>query len=78
VSLVLYRSDGTVRALDSVCSHMGGPLAEGQVDDGCIICPWHGSRFRLADGGIVRGPASSEQPAYETRVREGQVEVRLS
>lgn len=77
LSLVLYRSGGTVRALDSVCSHMGGPLEEGQVQDGCITCPWHGSTFHLADGSIVRGPASSEQPAYETRVRDGQVEVRL-
>jgi nitrite reductase/ring-hydroxylating ferredoxin subunit len=77
LSLVLYRSGGTVRALDSVCSHMGGPLDEGTVEDGCIICPWHGSTFRLADGSIVRGPASSEQPAYETRVREGHIEVRL-
>ncbi|TJY68906.1 Rieske (2Fe-2S) protein [Arthrobacter sp. CAU 1506] len=76
LSLVLYRSGGTVRALDSVCSHMGGPLDEGTVDDGCITCPWHGSTFRFADGSVVRGPASSEQPAYETRVREGQIEVR--
>ncbi|MGW6174464.1 Rieske 2Fe-2S domain-containing protein [Arthrobacter sp. NPDC055138] len=76
LSLVLYRSGGTVRALDSVCSHMGGPLDEGTVDDGCITCPWHGSTFRLADGSVVRGPASSEQPAYETRVREGNIEVR--
>ena len=76
LSLVLYRSGGTLRALDSVCSHMGGPLAEGTVDDGCITCPWHGSTFRLADGSVVRGPASSEQPAYETRVREGHIEVR--
>jgi nitrite reductase/ring-hydroxylating ferredoxin subunit/uncharacterized membrane protein len=77
LSLVLYRSGGTIRALDSVCSHMGGPLDEGTVDDGCITCPWHGSTFRLADGSVVRGPASSEQPAYETRVREGHIEVRL-
>jgi nitrite reductase/ring-hydroxylating ferredoxin subunit len=77
LSLVLYRSGGTVRALDSVCSHMGGPLDEGTVDAGCITCPWHGSTFRLTDGSVVRGPASSEQPAYETRVREGQIEVRL-
>ncbi|MEV7648647.1 Rieske (2Fe-2S) protein [Arthrobacter sp. NPDC089319] len=76
LSLVLYRSGGTVWALDSVCSHMGGPLDEGTVDDGCITCPWHGSTFRLADGSVVRGPASSEQPAYETRVREGNIEVR--
>jgi nitrite reductase/ring-hydroxylating ferredoxin subunit/uncharacterized membrane protein len=77
LSLVLYRSGGTIRALDSVCSHMGGPLDEGTVDDGCITCPWHGSTFRLADGSVVRGPASSEQPAYETRIREGHIEVRL-
>lgn len=37
-----------------------------ETRNGCVTCPWHGSTFRLADGGIVRGPASSPQPSYET------------
>ncbi|WP_343234053.1 Rieske (2Fe-2S) protein [Streptomyces sp. SID8364] len=44
------------------CSHMGGPISEGQVADGCIRRPWHGSAFRLSDGWNVSGPATVAQP----------------
>ncbi len=75
--LVLVRQGGTVHALHAVCAHAGGPLAEGSVVDGCIECPWHGSRFRLGDGGLRRGPSVYDQPAYEVRAAEsGGFEVR--
>jgi nitrite reductase/ring-hydroxylating ferredoxin subunit len=78
VSVVLYRDGGQIHALDSVCSHMGGPLEEGSVSDGCVTCPWHGSTFRLLDGGVIRGPASNSQPVYEARLIDGGIEVRRS
>jgi nitrite reductase/ring-hydroxylating ferredoxin subunit len=56
---------------------MAGPLSQGEVVDGCVRCPWHGSTFRLADGWNVRGPATSPQPAFETRLVDGRVEARL-
>jgi nitrite reductase/ring-hydroxylating ferredoxin subunit/uncharacterized membrane protein len=74
--VLLVRDGGGLRALASTCSHAGGPLDEGEFTDGCVICPWHGSTFRLEDGSVVRGPASTPQPAYETRVRDGWIEVR--
>jgi len=76
VPVLLYRTAGTVYALDSTCSHMGGPLEEGTISDGCITCPWHGSTFRFADGTIVRGPASTPEPCYQTRIQDGRIEVR--
>ena len=76
VPVLLYRTDGTVYALDSTCTHMGGPLEEGTISDGCVICPWHGSTFRFADGTIVRGPASTPEPCYQTRIQNGRIEVR--
>jgi nitrite reductase/ring-hydroxylating ferredoxin subunit len=75
-SVLLVRDDGQLYALANTCSHAGGPLDEGELVDGCVICPWHGSTFRLTDGSIVRGPASTPQPAYQTRVRDGKIEVR--
>ena len=66
-TLVLVRVGETVHALHDTCAHAGGPLSEGTLVDGCIECPWHGSRFRLADGHLVRGPAVYDQPAYEVR-----------
>ena len=75
-SVLLVREDGQIYALANTCSHAGGPLDEGELADGCVICPWHASTFRLTDGHIVRGPASIPQPAYQTRVRGGKIEVR--
>lgn len=75
-SVLLARVHGQVWALANTCSHAGGPLDEGTIRDGCVVCPWHGSTFRLTDGKIVRGPASTPQPSYETRVRDGKIELR--
>jgi nitrite reductase/ring-hydroxylating ferredoxin subunit/uncharacterized membrane protein len=74
--VLLYRESGRVVALGATCSHLGGPLSEGKIADGCVTCPWHGSVFRLDDGSIVRGPAYAPQPSYDVRVRDGQIEVR--
>jgi nitrite reductase/ring-hydroxylating ferredoxin subunit/uncharacterized membrane protein len=76
--VLVYRSGTQVWALANVCSHMGGPLDEGTFADGCVTCPWHGSIFQLEDGEIRRGPATAKQPSYETRVNDGQIEVRLA
>jgi nitrite reductase/ring-hydroxylating ferredoxin subunit len=69
-NLVLVRTGDTIHALHETCAHAGGPLAEGTVVDGCIQCPWHGSRFRLENGRVARGPATYDQPAYEIRRAE--------
>lgn len=66
-TLVLVRVGGTVHALHEQCAHAGGPLSQGTLVEGCIECPWHGSRFRLSDGRLKRGPAVYDQPSYEVR-----------
>lgn len=48
-----------------------GPLSEGTIVDGCVECPWHGSRFELTTGNRRRGPTVYDQPRYEVRVAEG-------
>jgi nitrite reductase/ring-hydroxylating ferredoxin subunit len=79
VPLLVVRSDGdTVDVLADRCSHLSGPLSEGEVADGCVTCPWHGSVFRLSDGWNVKGPATAPQPCFETRTdADGTVSVRL-
>jgi nitrite reductase/ring-hydroxylating ferredoxin subunit len=51
-------------------------MDEGDVRDGCITCPWHGSVFRVDDGELVQGPATVDLPVYECRVLGDAVEVR--
>jgi nitrite reductase/ring-hydroxylating ferredoxin subunit/uncharacterized membrane protein len=75
--IVFLKRGERIYALDGRCSHWGGPLADGELTEGdCVQCPWHGSRFSMADGAVQQGPAAYPQPRYEARIRDGQVEVR--
>jgi nitrite reductase/ring-hydroxylating ferredoxin subunit len=75
-TVVLTRVNGVVHALSDRCAHRGGALHEGRLVDGCIECPLHGSRYRLEDGSVERGPSAYPQPRYETRVSDGRIAVR--
>lgn len=74
--VLLYRSDDGWLALADRCTHRGGPLHEGEVSQGCVTCPWHGSVFALVDGAVVQGPATRPQTTLEVRVLSGRVQVR--
>lgn len=76
VAIVLTRVDGRIVALEDRCTHRGAPLSDGERDSGCVVCPWHASRFSLTTGEVVQGPASRPQPSYQVRERAGQVEIR--
>ncbi len=78
IPIVLVRRHGRIHALAETCAHLGGPLAEGTVEDTAIRCPWHGSRFALEDGRLLEGPSVYPQPCFEVRVSEGHVEVRAT
>jgi nitrite reductase/ring-hydroxylating ferredoxin subunit/uncharacterized membrane protein len=69
--LAVVREGDRILAVHAQCAHAGGPLAEGSLIGGAIECPWHGSRYRMADGHNVRGPAMYDQPAYDVRRAEG-------
>ncbi|MBM2616694.1 Rieske 2Fe-2S domain-containing protein [Actinoplanes sp. LDG1-06] len=76
VPVLLWRDGEHVTAMIERCGHEGGPLGEGDVTpDGCVVCPWHGSTFRLEDGTVVHGPAAADQPLVRVRVHEGNVEI---
>jgi nitrite reductase/ring-hydroxylating ferredoxin subunit len=74
--VLISRLDGSISAIENACTHAGGPLSMGKVENGIVHCPWHGSCFRLRDGAVIRGPAAHPQPMLEARVRGGHVEVR--
>ncbi len=69
-TLVLVRQGETIHALHDTCAHAGGPLSEGKIVDGCIECPWHGSRFELATGYRKRSPTTFDQPRFEVRAAD--------
>lgn len=77
--VVLLKQGDRLYALAATCSHLGGPLAEGELhEENTVTCPWHGSTFSFENGQIVRGPATFTQPTFETRIKDGQIEVRLA
>lgn len=76
VPLLVTRTEDTVSVLLGSCTHMGAPLAEGELVDGCVRCPWHGSEFRAGDGTIVHGPATASLETLESSVVDGRLWVR--
>lgn len=74
--VMLYRLNGEVLAISPTCSHLGGPLDEGDFDGDSVSCPWHKSVFCLRDGGVIHGPATSAQPIYDVQVEKGRISVR--
>lgn len=79
IPLILLLRGREVLALNGTCSHMGAPLAEGRiVEEWCVECPWHGSRFDFRDGEATKGPAAYPQPRFETRLRDGKIDVRVA
>jgi nitrite reductase/ring-hydroxylating ferredoxin subunit len=81
VPLAVVRRGPRVDAFISACSHLGGPLAEGTVEDvrghECLVCPWHGSAYDLSNGEPRRGPAANPQEKLEVRYEAGRAFARL-
>jgi nitrite reductase (NADH) small subunit len=68
-ALCVARINGAVAVLDGVCPHEEGPLSEGLVEDGRIVCPWHGYAFDPRTG------ESLQDPDVKAHVFESQVEA---
>ena len=77
-SVLVVRVEGETVAVAATCPHRGAPLDEGKVEDGTVVCPWHGSCFRLRDGALLQGPSAVPLTSYETRTVDGTVEIRLA
>jgi nitrite reductase/ring-hydroxylating ferredoxin subunit len=73
---VVARQHGRLCALAHSCAHLGGPLSEGTLKDGSVVCPWHGSEFALDDGRVLNGPATQPQPCLDVREAGGAIEVK--
>jgi len=77
IPVVAVRTGSAVYVLADRCSHMSGPLSDGELADGCLTCPWHGSVFRITNGSVARGPATAPQPAFQVREADGAIQVCL-
>ena len=75
VFVAVFNVDGEFFAIDDVCTHDGGGLAGGEIEDHQVSCPRHGARFSLRTGAALSPPAYEPVKSYPTRVVEGYVEV---
>ena len=76
--IALFHVSGEFFALDDVCTHDGGPLADGTLDDHTIACPRHGAKFDIRTGAALTMPATKPTRSYEVKVEGEQVFVLVS
>ena len=75
--IALFHVEGRYYALDDVCTHDGGPLADGELRDHKIACPRHGAKFDIRTGAALTMPAVRATRAHDVKVEDGGVFVRL-
>ena len=79
VGVLLSRSSaGEVCAIAATCNHFSGPLEAGDRQGDTVVCPLHNSRFDLCSGKVIDGPAVFPQSRYDTRVRNGRIEIKAA
>jgi len=72
--VAIFRYDGRISAVSNVCRHQNGPLGEGKIVGGCIVCPWHGYEYEPASG-RAPAPFTERLPTFSVRVAGGRVLV---
>ena len=75
--VVLLHVGGEFFCLDDVCTHDGGPLSDGKLDDHTIACPRHGAKFDIRCGKALTMPATEDTASHQVEVRDGWVWVKL-
>lgn len=67
---------GTIAVLDGVCPHEGGPLGEGIIEEGRVVCPWHGYCFDVHSGVSEQDPEVKAE-VFEATVEAGELRVKV-
>lgn len=76
-TVVIFNVDGNLYCIADICTHDGGPLADGELEDCEIICPRHGARFDIKTGAVLSMPAVTPVPAYAVKIEDDGVYVEL-
>ncbi len=74
--IIIANINGKYYAIGSICTHEGGPLADGTLSGYEVECPWHGSKFDLRTGQVTNPPANEPEPAYELKVEGTQILIK--
>jgi glycine betaine catabolism B len=75
-SVGIANVDGKYYAIGNVCTHEGGPLADGSLEGYEVECPWHGSKFDVRSGKVTNPPANEPEPTYDVKVDGNSILIR--
>jgi len=75
--VLIINNNSQIFCLDARCTHAGAPLEEGTLNGDVLTCPWHGSKFNITDGSVLKGPAEKNLKKYSVTVRENSVFIEL-
>ena len=75
--IALFNVGGSFHAIDNTCTHVGGPLCEGEIEGNEVTCPWHGAMFDVTTGQVLGPPAASSVSRYNVRVDGSDIEVEV-
>ncbi len=75
--IAVFNVNGAFYAIDDTCPHAGGPLSEGQLNGGKVICPWHEAEFDLKTGNVLAPPAFEGVKSYRVVVEGTDLKVEL-
>jgi 3-phenylpropionate/trans-cinnamate dioxygenase ferredoxin subunit len=73
----LAKVNGDICAFTDDCTHIGGPLNEGELDGEVLTCPWHGAQFNVRTGKVLRGPARQDIQTYAVRIDNSDIFVSI-
>lgn len=69
IEILVIGAAGRYFCLAARCTHAGAPLVEGEISGEVLICPWHGSNFRITDGSVLKGPAERPLRVFKNTVK---------
>jgi len=77
VPVLFTRLNGRIHALGRICTHEYADLADGEIEEGSVVCPLHGSKFDILTGAALTLPAIDAEPVYDVKVEDGVVYVAV-
>jgi nitrite reductase/ring-hydroxylating ferredoxin subunit len=75
--IALFHCESGYYAIDNECTHVGGPLCEGDIDGDTVTCPWHGAEFDLKSGEVLAPPAEEGVNTYKVHVDGDSIKIEF-
>jgi nitrite reductase (NADH) small subunit len=75
--IAIFNIEGTYYAIDDTCTHVGGPLSEGECEEHVVTCPWHGAQFDVQTGEVLGPPAKRSVTSYKVHVEGDSIKVEI-